>query len=413
MEQQRFAFDDLISDADDPLLQGQLAKFHERGQRPRCLCMPKGVPMYVARHQSFLVKRMPGTGSQHHPDCPSYELPAQQSGLAELAGEAILENEPDHVELRVDFPWIRKAAGGNVGADERTPSGIVSQAKRRMSLRALTHFLFERAGFNRWTPAMEGKRNQGVVRKYLMEAAQGITVHAGALGDRLYVPEPFSEAAMAANASRRRERLALLHPQGEGRPLAVIIGDLKSAEAAPSGWRIWLKHMPDCPLWVASKTWARVERQHASLFEARVADTEHRLRIVLTALIKERREHLYEIDTVSLMLASAQWIPLEGVHEVVLLDTLITQRRRFIKPLRYDAPSAAAFANFLLLDTDSPPTPLHILSPYASQREQALKAQLVAQADGSAWVWRTGDPVAAFPRQRRAGEGGMHAKPEA
>jgi hypothetical protein len=46
-----------------------------------------------------------------------------------------------------------------------------------MSLRALLHFLYERAGFNRWYPAMEGRRNQGVLHKYLCEAA---SVGAGA-----------------------------------------------------------------------------------------------------------------------------------------------------------------------------------------------------------------------------------------
>jgi hypothetical protein len=34
---------------------------------------------------------------------------------------------------------------------------------------------------------------------------------------------------------------------------------------------------------------------------------------------------------------------LEGVHELPLVQSLIEQRRRFIKPLRYDAQGAARF----------------------------------------------------------------------
>jgi hypothetical protein len=48
--------------------------------------------MYVARHRQFVVKRMPGTGKQHQPRCASYEPDAQQSGLGELMGEAIVES---------------------------------------------------------------------------------------------------------------------------------------------------------------------------------------------------------------------------------------------------------------------------------------------------------------------------------
>jgi hypothetical protein len=73
--------------------------------------------------------------------------------------------------------------------------------RRQMTLRALMHFLFERAGFNRWSPAMAGKRNQGVVRKYLLEAAEEIMVKGVPLAERLYVPEPFSESAKAERPS--------------------------------------------------------------------------------------------------------------------------------------------------------------------------------------------------------------------
>jgi hypothetical protein len=71
----------------------------------------------------------------------------------------------------------------------------------------LTHFLFERAGFNRWSPVMAGKRSQGVLHKYLLRAAEQVRAKGVALGERLYVPEQFNEATRAEAAERRRERL--------------------------------------------------------------------------------------------------------------------------------------------------------------------------------------------------------------
>ena len=50
--------------------------------------------MYVCRlNDRYLVKRMPDTGSPHHPDCNSYEPLAELSGLGEVAS-AIKASRP-------------------------------------------------------------------------------------------------------------------------------------------------------------------------------------------------------------------------------------------------------------------------------------------------------------------------------
>jgi len=388
MEIQRFTIKSRVIGADDPQLQEALALVHDTLERPRCLCMPGGVEMYVARHSLFVVKRMPGSGSAHHPGCPSYEPEAQQSGLGELLGEAVLETEPGQVELRVDFPWTR-VMGHSVPRGEAQEVAEVGVPQRRMSLRALMHFLFERARFNRWSPAMAGKRNQGVLRKYLLEAAEEITVKGVPLAERLYVPEPFSESGKAEAAQRRREKLAVLGQRDGQTPLAVVIGEYKASEATAQGHRVWIRHMPDAPLLIAGRAWERIERVFAPLFEARDADIRHSVRLVMAALICARREHTYEIDSVSLMLTSEQWIPIEGVHELPLINALVAQQRRFVKPLRYDARSTAPFPNALLLDTGPSPVPLHVLSVFMNPKERAVKEKAIARVGEMAWVWST------------------------
>lgn len=73
-----------------------IANAHAAHQRPRCLCTPEGVEMYVARlagpHGGYIVKRMPDTGCRHACDCPSFEPPADLSGLGQLLGTAITED---------------------------------------------------------------------------------------------------------------------------------------------------------------------------------------------------------------------------------------------------------------------------------------------------------------------------------
>ncbi|PKO28723.1 MAG: hypothetical protein CVU32_00520 [Betaproteobacteria bacterium HGW-Betaproteobacteria-5] len=392
MERQRFAIKGCEFEEEDPQLQAALADAYDTLVRPRCLCVPGGIEMYVARHSNFVVKRMPGSGSAHHPACPSYDPEPQQSGLGELMGEAVLEPEPGKVELRVDFPWSRKL-GRSVPRAESREVREVDVPRLRMSLRALAHFLFERAGFNRWTPAMFGKRNQGVLCKYLMEAAVGIMVKGVPLVDRLYVPEPFSESSKVGVAQRRHEKLAVLSLREEEASLAVVIGEYKANEATMLGRRVWIRHMPDTPLLITSRSWDRIERVFAPLFEARDADLGRPTRLIMTSLIRARREYTYEIDTVSLMLLSEHWIPVEGVHELPLIDALVAQRRHFIKPLRYDARSVAGFPNALLLDAGPSIIPLHIVSPFLDAKERAAKEKAIKRGGDATWVWSTEQPM--------------------
>jgi len=343
----------------------------------------------------YIVKRMPDSGSRHHPSCPSYEPTPQQSGLGELIGEAVLE-AAGSVELRVDFPWSRQTSGRAAGGRSQSDPGEVKAARRCMSLRALVHFLFERAGFNRWSPAMDGKRTQAVLHKYLMRAAEQVTAKGVVLGERLYVPEPFHEATRVEAAGRRRRRLGVLRPLDGVAPLAMVLAEFKAAEVCPAGYRVWLKHMPDVPLLASAKTWERITQTYATVLEARDADLGQRVHAVMAALIRGRREHTYEIDTATLVLASEQWIPIEGVHELPLVHALVAARRRFIKPLRYDARHAAAFANALLLDTGSEATGLHVLSPFMPAREREAKADALRRAVG-AWVWSTDEPMPPLP----------------
>jgi len=163
------------------------------------------------------------------------------------------------------------------------------------------------------------------------------------------------------------------------------------------GRKVWVKHMPDAPLFIDAKAWERIERAYGGLLEAREADTKTKQRVVIGALIYAKREHTYQIDTASFMLTSENWIPLEGIHEVDLIEALTQQRRRFMKPLRYDARSAASFPNVLLLDTGAKATPLHVVSAALDAHDHAAKEKALKALGDTAWVWDTGKPMPPLP----------------
>jgi hypothetical protein len=154
--EQRICISGFTYEASAPQLQEVLARIYDTPERPLCQCVSGGVPMYVAKHRQYLVKRMPDTGPKHHPTCPSYEPELDQSGLGALMGEAIIEHSPESIELRVAFPLAR-IPGKPIQRSEAKEPGEVFAPRHRMSLRAVTHFLFERAGTSKY-----GKNGQGI-----------------------------------------------------------------------------------------------------------------------------------------------------------------------------------------------------------------------------------------------------------
>ena len=65
MDSQRFAIKGRVIGADDAQLQDALSHVYDTPERPRCLCVPGGVEMYVAQHAQLVIKRIPGTGAAH------------------------------------------------------------------------------------------------------------------------------------------------------------------------------------------------------------------------------------------------------------------------------------------------------------------------------------------------------------
>ena len=160
-------------DTDSPGFAEAIAAAHAAHHRPRCLCLVDGVEMYVSRlGDGFIVKRMPNTGSHHAPDCPSYEPPAESSGLGQVLGSAISEDPTTgETTLKLDFS-MSKIAGRTAMPAAGGDSDSVASSGTKLSLRGLLHYLWDQAELTRWQPGFAGKRTWGTVRKYLLQAAE-------------------------------------------------------------------------------------------------------------------------------------------------------------------------------------------------------------------------------------------------
>jgi hypothetical protein len=159
--------------------------------------------MYVARlMEGYTVKRMPNTGSQHATSCPSYEPPAEFSGLGQLVGTAIVENPATgETALKLDFPMTKLPGRSTLPAAASASSSVASQGPK-LGLRALLHYLWDQAELTHWKPGFAGRRTWGTVRKHLLQAAENKFTHGHALLASLYIPEVFSVEQREAITTR-------------------------------------------------------------------------------------------------------------------------------------------------------------------------------------------------------------------
>lgn len=394
----RYSIRGRLIGASDKFLQDALARIHDSPERPRCMCVPGGIDMYIAKHGEYVVKRMPGTGHLHHPSCVSFEPDVGESGLGELMGQAIVVSGPETLELKIDFPLTRTVGKSSPRSEPVAQPAVVKASQKRASLRALLHLLYDRAEFNRWYPSMQGKRSWGVVHHYLQQAAKGVTINGLNLEERLFVPEPFRAAQADEIAQRRRRRLSILQkPEaGVSFKMAVVVGQFASVEDEEKGVSLTLKHMPDVQLFLEEAVWTKATKAYGRLLQALKADITPKPRVLVAAVIYAKRELTYQIASMTMMLTTDQWVPLEGVHEVALIETLQRHGRAFYKPLQFDAKSSAPYMNAKLLDT-AEPTPMHVISAFSSDEERKAKTKAISECSVVPWVWETDEPMPPLP----------------
>ena len=367
--------------------QKNLAQMYKSRQRPLCPCRSPGVEMYIAKlKELYIVKRMPNTGALHAPECDSFEPPPELSGLGEVLGSAIQENEDGLTELKFDFSLAKIAGRAMPEQSGEEPDSVRTDGKK-LTLRSTLHFLWEGAGFNKWTPAMAGKRSWTVVRKHLLQAAENSQVKGASLVDRLYLPESFRPDQKDAIAHRRRQLLAKMTPgHGRSRNLGILIGEVKDLQTARFGQKLIVKHAPGFDFMLAEDIYERLQKRYADELELWGAfeETTH---LITIATFGVSAAGVASVEEMALMPVSANWIPYENVHDKELVEKLATANRRFIKGLRYNLAASKPLASVVLSDTAPLPTAMYVLPLDADDDYHAALDALKAESLLASWTW--------------------------
>lgn len=377
---------------DTPGFAQAIANAHAQGLRPRCLCVAEGIEMYVARlsspHQGFTVKRMPDTGHRHAPDCPSYEPPAELSGLGQVLGSAISEDPANgETTLKLDFALTRLPGRLQSPPAPSTRESVATDGTR-LSLRGLLHYLWDQAELTRWHPGFVGKRSWGTVRRQLLLAAEDKIASGDALRSRLYIPETFSVEHRDAINARRQAQWSTAHAEpGQAQRLMLLIGEVKEIVPARYGFKAVLKHVPDQAFAIDEQLYRRLGRH----FEAELTlwGASDNMHLVVIATFRMARAGVPMLAELSLMPVTQHWLPVENRFDQQLVDHLVHQGRTFRKGLRYSLPATTPVVNAILSDTGDEPCVLWIARETDDERD-GRAPWLSPSTPGQApcWLWR-------------------------
>ncbi|MBE2241698.1 MAG: DUF1173 domain-containing protein [Burkholderiaceae bacterium] len=375
-----------------------VADAHAAHQRPRCMCLVEGVEMYVARlGEGYIVKRMPDTGSHHAPDCPSYEPPAEFSGLGQVLGSAITEDPATgETTLKLDFP-LTKMPGRSTMPPIGGEGGSVSSTGTKLSLRGLLHYLWDQAELTRWHPGFAGKRTWATVRRHLLHAAEHKLARGDALRARLYVPEPFSvEERDSINARRLSQWQTAVPALGKAQQLMLLICEVKEIVPARYGFKAIVKHMPDQAFAIDEQLYRRLGRRFES--ELALWGASDDIHMVMIATFGVSSAGVPAIHELCLMPVTRQWLPVEDGFEMQLLDKLVDENRAFVKGLPYNLGTGDRIASVALTDCEGSAPMLFIVPAGLEEAAPGLDA---AETSFPMWLWRrSGEPMPSFPPAR-------------
>lgn len=375
-----------------------LGKLHSQSKHPFCMCQNPPIEMYIAKiGNSYVIKRMPNSGKLHHVNCDSYEPPIELSGYSQVEGSAIQENPGEGTTaLRFGFS-LSKNSGKAMPVGSGLQADSVKTDGTKLTLKSTLDYLWEQAGFNRYTPAMKGKRNWYVIRKYLSQAAGDKFAKGQNLRSMLFIPETFN---LEKKDELKHHRMEIFNKIAAGdtgaRKLMIMIGDVKDIEVARFGYKIIFKHLPDCPFMINEDLYKRIFKRFSNQIE--IWNVEDKSHLMLIGTFGVSRNGIPTFEEVSMMNVSEDWIPFDDVNELNLCKKLIEEERSFIKGMRYNLRPGKAMACAVLSDTGNEPTALYIVN---NEDEALIKEtnELIENSHISSWSWDVNISLPTLPEK--------------
>jgi len=322
-----------------------------------CLCRgePSELAMYVARHGNTLaLKRAPGSGPKHHPNCPSYAEESTILNRSLHAHPAIERMDDGGLRIQIDVPLrTLKAPALPKAHSARNEQRLPGHTRKTLTLLGLLEVLWERAGLHRWHP-QAGPRLLGAVYRKLIEESFEVAVGRAAGADIIYIPDTrLDEPSMQRKVGDIKARFRALNSickTGEV-PILLMVGEVRALFDARYGSGMRLKGLPDsATIWLSRELAGDVSRRFEAPVRRFLEGKSYTGKIFCITGVQISSNGSLNATSCSFMETSGNFIPVDSRHELVFSDYLVENRRHFTKPLRFSA-SDETHPDFILHDT--------------------------------------------------------------
>uniref|UniRef100_UPI003727BFCD DUF1173 family protein n=1 Tax=Yoonia sp. R2-816 TaxID=3342638 RepID=UPI003727BFCD len=207
-------------------------------------------------------------------------------------------------------------------------------------------------------------------------------------------------AQLTEERTRKFDQIARMSTGGTS--VGILIAEYKSHQPSIYGSKFTFKHIPDCSFFADADLTKRFNRVfEEQLILASIVDGAMPIAIATFTMTKAGYPAL---QTIGMILVTREFLPFEHVKEAKLLETLVSQKRRFIKQQRFNLPPDATIASVLLSDTENPIA--MFVTPPGALVETIRDIQTALQEeDYPHWIWANEVvmPTIAAPRSRHVG----------
>lgn len=328
-----------------------LANCRKSDRRPRCMCVPGGVEMYVGRRgRLFYLSRMPGTGFLHADNCDSVEDTSFFSGAGAYGPGAILEKDDGCLSI-----------AANLDIRERMEEPIAE-----VSIDGVLDLLMEQSVLNQISAGAD-HRSWLSVRERVLEAAAWIRMGNHSLADSLFAPERYSRDTGVSSVP---DCESFLKAQAGH---ALIFAPLKELRLTTYSWQLVLKHLPGLRLWIAKEVAEEIEARCGTPYFG----TPPTYALCLVAAKPGRREGNYTVTNLACLPTDANYFPCRNDREAAVARRLIEEGKSLLRPLRFDSDPAQPLADFAILSSGTP-DPVFVLSPSGNDELDAAKRSLAS-----------------------------------
>lgn len=329
--------------------QRELLTARERFGGGICQCQPNPLQLVIRERKGRLfLACWPEQSQLHALDCPFFSR-ARESVISNYAQTAIAEEGPNTI-IQLHHPLLQHTPRSR--AQPRTPVER-AESLSKLHVWGLLHLLWERGGLNRWHPGW--KRDWGMVRSMLRRVSQSTMVEGDSLLKSLYVPPIWTNGRKESIKEFWDAFTQPLFRQHRGTEMAAsgfVIGAVRKLDSTADGFQLRLSHHSEVfhlDKAVADRLAIYSRRGWAVLSNPPNA-VDGKLPMVIAAVrVQATSRKALMVVEAALMRVTKHYIPVTSSYQEQLVDRLIVEDRRFIKPLHYDM-QHQQLAHFVLTD---------------------------------------------------------------